>query len=201
FLGNRSSGKMGAALAETAVARGAQVTLVAGPETPVVPGAARVEFETAADLERVLADLARRADVLVMAAAVADFRPRAPVAGKLSRRTAGTEVVLTLEAVPDLLAGLARARRGARPYLVGFAAEDLRAAGGAAPGGGGTRALRAPGDGCRPARERARLAGFGRRGLSRHAGGDLDLGAAPAAVGSDPLPGTAQPGLGIRRGE
>src|SRR5499427_431017 len=89
FLGNRSSGKMGAAMAETAVARGAQVTLVAGPDTPAVPGATRVEFETAADLERVLGDLAPRAEVLVMAAAVADFRPRAPVAGKLSRRTAG----------------------------------------------------------------------------------------------------------------
>jgi phosphopantothenoylcysteine decarboxylase/phosphopantothenate--cysteine ligase len=58
-----------------------------------------------------------------MAAAVADFRPRSPAAGKLSRRTAGSEISLPLEAVPDLLAGLARARRGARPYLVGFAAE------------------------------------------------------------------------------
>jgi len=151
FLGNRSSGKMGAALAETAVARGAQVTLVAGPDTPAVPGATRVEFETAADLERVLGDLAPRAEVLVMAAAVADFRPRAPVAGKLSRRTAGDTdsgtlggfpnppamvrgeqsspaphaFSLTLEAVPDLLAGLARSRRGARPYLVGFAAETV----------------------------------------------------------------------------
>jgi len=125
FLGNRSSGKMGAAMAEAAVARGADVTLVAGPEAPAVPGARRIDFETAADLQRVLADLAPRADVVVMAAAVADFRPPAPVAGKLSRRTAGSEISLTLEAVPDLLAGLARARRGARPYLVGFAAETV----------------------------------------------------------------------------
>jgi len=125
FLGNRSSGKMGAAMAEAAVARGAEVTLVAGPDTPAVPGAGRVDFETAVELERALADLAPRADVVVMAAAVADFRPRAAVPGKLSRRTAGTEVSLTLEAVPDLLAGLARARRGARPYLVGFAAETV----------------------------------------------------------------------------
>ena len=123
FLGNRSSGKMGAALAAAAVARGADVTLVAGPETPAVPGARRIDFETAADLERTLADLAPRADVVVMAAAVADFRPRSPVAGKLSRRTAGSEISLTLEAVPDLLAALARARRGMRPYLIGFAAE------------------------------------------------------------------------------
>src|SRR6185436_1918296 len=125
FLGNRSSGKMGAAMAEAAVARGADVTLVAGPEAPAVPGARRIEFETAADLQRVLADLAPRADVVVMAAAVADFRPPSPVAGKLSRRTAGSEISLTLEAVPDLLAGLARARRGARPYLLGFAAETV----------------------------------------------------------------------------
>jgi len=123
FLGNRSSGKMGAALAEAALARGAEVTLLAGPDTPAVAGARRIDFETAADLERALADVASRADAVVMAAAVADFRPRAPVVGKLSRRTAGTEVSLALEAVPDLLAGLARARRGARPYLVGFAAE------------------------------------------------------------------------------
>jgi phosphopantothenoylcysteine decarboxylase/phosphopantothenate--cysteine ligase len=123
FLGNRSSGKMGAALAAAAVARGGDVTLLAGPETPAVPGARRIDFETAAELERALAAAAPRADVVVMAAAVADFRPRAPVAGKLSRRTAGTEISLTLEAVPDLLAGLARARRGSRPYLVGFAAE------------------------------------------------------------------------------
>jgi len=125
FLGNRSSGKMGAAMAEAAVARGADVTLVAGPEAPAVPGARRIDFETAADLQRVLADLAPRADIVVMAAAVADFRPPSPVAGKLSRRTAGSEIALTLEAVPDLLAGLARARRGARPYLLGFAAETV----------------------------------------------------------------------------
>jgi phosphopantothenoylcysteine decarboxylase/phosphopantothenate--cysteine ligase len=125
FLGNRSSGKMGAAIAAAAIARGAEVTLVAGPETPGVAGARRVDFETAAELERTLGDLAPRADAVVMAAAVADFRPRAPVAGKLSRRSAGSEISLALEAVPDLLAGLARARRGARPYLVGFAAETV----------------------------------------------------------------------------
>ena len=125
FLGNRSSGKMGAAMAEAAVARGAEVTLVAGPDTPAVAGARRVDFETAAELERALGDLAPGADAVVMAAAVADFRPRAPVAGKLSRRSAGSEISLALEAVPDLLAGLARARRGARPYLVGFAAETV----------------------------------------------------------------------------
>jgi phosphopantothenoylcysteine decarboxylase/phosphopantothenate--cysteine ligase len=126
FLGNRSSGKMGAAVAEVAAARGADVTLVAGPGTPAVAGARRVDIETAAELERALADHAAAADVVVMAAAVADFRPRTRVSGKMSRRRPGAgagEVSIALEPVPDLLAGLASARRGGRPYLVGFAAE------------------------------------------------------------------------------
>jgi phosphopantothenoylcysteine decarboxylase/phosphopantothenate--cysteine ligase len=121
FIGNRSSGKMGAALAASAVARGASVTLIAGPGTPAVAGARRVDFETAAELEAVLATEAADADVIVMAAAVADFRPATRARGKLSRRSG--EVTLTLAPVPDLLAGLARGRRDGRPYLVGFAAE------------------------------------------------------------------------------
>ena len=123
FIGNRSSGKMGAALAAAAAARGAEVTLVAGPGTPSVAGAVRrVDIRTAAELELALGELAGAADVVVMAAAVADFRPRAVAPGKLSRRDS-PELALALSAVPDLLAGLAEARRGARPYLVGFAAE------------------------------------------------------------------------------
>ena len=85
--------------------------------------ARRIDFESAADLEQALADLAPKSDVVVMAAAVADFRPPAALPGKMSRRDAGGPVALTLEPVPDLLAGLARGRRGTRPYLVGFAAE------------------------------------------------------------------------------
>jgi phosphopantothenoylcysteine decarboxylase / phosphopantothenate---cysteine ligase len=126
FLGNRSSGKMGVALATSAAGRGAQVTLLAGPGTPAVSAGRldirRVEVETAADLERALAASAPQADVVVMAAAVADFRPRARAPGKLSRR-ASAEITLELTPVPDLLAGLARARRNGRPFLVGFAAE------------------------------------------------------------------------------
>jgi phosphopantothenoylcysteine decarboxylase/phosphopantothenate--cysteine ligase len=121
FIGNRSTGKMGAALAAAAVARGASVTLIAGPGTPAVAGARRVDFETAAELEAALTAEAADADVVVMAAAVADFRPATRSRGKLSRRNG--EVALTLAPVPDLLAGLARARRDGRPYLVGFAAE------------------------------------------------------------------------------
>jgi phosphopantothenoylcysteine decarboxylase / phosphopantothenate---cysteine ligase len=130
FLGNRSSGKMGAALAAAAAARGAAVTLLAGPGTPSFPSGsggegaiARVDVETAADLEAALAAAAPGADALVMAAAVADFRPRARAAGKLSRREAGGALTLELTAVPDLLAGVARARKNGRPFLIGFSAE------------------------------------------------------------------------------
>ena len=127
FIGNRSSGKMGAALAAAAVARGATVTLVAGPGTPAVPGARRVDFETAAELEAALTAAAADADVVVMAAAVADFRPATRAPGKLSRRDG--DLALTLAPVPDLLAGLARGRRDGRPYLIGFAAETGGGAG------------------------------------------------------------------------
>jgi phosphopantothenoylcysteine decarboxylase/phosphopantothenate--cysteine ligase len=129
FLGNRSSGKMGAALAAAAAARGAEVTLLAGPGTPNVQsgggpgGISRIEVETAADLERALALATPDADAVVMAAAVADFRPRVRAAGKLSRRDAGGNLTLELTAVPDLLAGLAQTRKNGRPFLIGFAAE------------------------------------------------------------------------------
>jgi phosphopantothenoylcysteine decarboxylase/phosphopantothenate--cysteine ligase len=123
FIGNRSSGKMGAAIAAAAAARGAHVTLLAGPGTPEVadPGVDRIEFESAAQLQAALGRAVHAADVLVMAAAVADFRPKARRAGKLSRREG--DVAVSLEPVPDLLAGVARARHGSKPYLVGFAAE------------------------------------------------------------------------------
>jgi phosphopantothenoylcysteine decarboxylase/phosphopantothenate--cysteine ligase len=142
FLGNRSSGKMGAALAAAAAARGAQVTLLAGPGTPNVQtgggggSIARIDVETAADLERALASVTPDADAVVMAAAVADFRPRSRAAGKLSRREAGGSLTLELTAVPDLLAGLAQARQNGRPFLIGFAAEL---------GGGATLEARASG--------------------------------------------------------
>ena len=127
FLGNRSSGKMGAALAASAAARGARVTLLAGPGTPAVAGGRlgveRIEIETADDLQRALAAAAPDADVVVMTAAVADFRPKLRAPGKLSRRAGGGDFALDLTPVPDLLAGLARARRGPRPFLIGFAAE------------------------------------------------------------------------------
>ena len=126
FLGNRSSGKMGFAIAAAAAARGAAVTLIAGPGTPGTPAgvAQRLDVATTAEMQKALARHAAEADVVVMAAAVADFRPVAPVTGKLSRRSSGTGPTLALAPNPDLLAGLVEARGDAHlPFLVGFAAE------------------------------------------------------------------------------
>ncbi|MCG5056381.1 MAG: bifunctional phosphopantothenoylcysteine decarboxylase/phosphopantothenate--cysteine ligase CoaBC [Myxococcales bacterium] len=124
FLGNRSSGKMGFALAAVAAARGARVTLVAGPVQLPTPGGveARIDVETALEMHEAVMHASVDVDVVVMTAAVADFRPVAQVRGKLSRR----EGVSTLELTPnpDILADLGRARQGtSKPVLVGFAAE------------------------------------------------------------------------------
>jgi phosphopantothenoylcysteine decarboxylase / phosphopantothenate---cysteine ligase len=125
FLGNRSSGKMGAALAAAAQRRGADVTLLLGPGgvTPPV-GVTVVTVETAAQLQTALSSAAEAADVIIMAAAVADYRPAKPAAHKLKRSQLGAKTELALVANPDLLADLGK-RRGAKktPLLVGFAAE------------------------------------------------------------------------------
>jgi phosphopantothenoylcysteine decarboxylase/phosphopantothenate--cysteine ligase len=119
FLGNRSSGRMGAALADEAAARGARVTTLAA-NVAVRPGAGEVvEVETAADLEREAMARAAGADVILAAAAVADFRPAAYEPAKRPRQGAFD---LALEPTGDILAGLARARRDGQ-VLVGFAAE------------------------------------------------------------------------------
>jgi phosphopantothenoylcysteine decarboxylase / phosphopantothenate---cysteine ligase len=129
FLGNRSSGKMGFALAGAAAALGAEVTLIAGPVSLPTPAGVgrRVEVESALDMQAALEPAAATADAVVMAAAVADFRPAARQPGKLSRRNgdgAATDpLALPLVANPDLLAGLGGKRRGVTPFLVGFAAE------------------------------------------------------------------------------
>jgi phosphopantothenoylcysteine decarboxylase/phosphopantothenate--cysteine ligase len=125
FIGNRSSGKMGAALAAAARRRGAEVTLLLGPSAIAPPvGVTVVAVESAAQLEAALTAAARGADVIIMAAAVADYRPATPAAHKLKRGQLGDETSLALIANPDLLAGLGK-RRGTKktPLLVGFAAE------------------------------------------------------------------------------
>jgi phosphopantothenoylcysteine decarboxylase/phosphopantothenate--cysteine ligase len=131
FLGNRSTGKMGFAVAERAAARGAVVTLVAGPVSlPTPEGVRRVDVRSALDMQRALAEALGpdlgRADALVMTAAVADYRPLEQHDRKV-KRTAD-RMVLELVPNPDLLAeiGAARARLPAgarRPVLCGFAVE------------------------------------------------------------------------------
>jgi phosphopantothenoylcysteine decarboxylase/phosphopantothenate--cysteine ligase len=131
YLGNRSSGKMGFALARAAALRGAEVTLIAGPVSLPTPGGVqqRVDVESTAEMRQALLEASRRADVVVMAAAVADFRPVEPASGKLSRRLQPSETTLALTPNPDLLGELGSTRLpaagggAARPYLVGFAAE------------------------------------------------------------------------------
>jgi len=125
FVGNRSSGKMGVALAAAAQRRGADVTLVLGPSAVPHPvGVDVVAVESAGDMERALADASPGADAVVMAAAVADYRPAEIAAQKLKRSTLGPHTTLELVANPDLLAGLAKRRGNARtPLLIGFAAE------------------------------------------------------------------------------
>jgi len=134
FIGNRSSGKQGYAVASELARRGASVTLVSTAALAAPPGVSVVEVGTAAEMEQAVAARGD-ADVVVMAAAVADFRPKAAAAGvKLKRSDGMPEVVL--EPTPDILAGLA-ARRRPGQLLVGFAAETASAPGAS---GGGTPA-------------------------------------------------------------
>jgi phosphopantothenoylcysteine decarboxylase/phosphopantothenate--cysteine ligase len=126
FIGNRSSGRLGVSLAEEAAREGWTVTLLLGP-TPVQPSDSRVtlhRFRTTADLQALLAEHLAACDVLVMAAAVADYRPKATpqmLAGK-NRRVEGGGMSIELESTPDLLAGCAAARRPGQ-LIVGFALE------------------------------------------------------------------------------
>jgi phosphopantothenoylcysteine decarboxylase/phosphopantothenate--cysteine ligase len=120
FLGNRSTGKMGVAIAEAARARGADVTLVLGPGTvPPPPGVDVVRVETAEQLREAVVGRFDGTDAVVMAAAVADFRPKEVADDKLKKDAGVPE--LMLEPTPDILAELGERRSG--QVLVGFAAE------------------------------------------------------------------------------
>jgi phosphopantothenoylcysteine decarboxylase / phosphopantothenate---cysteine ligase len=125
FLGNRSSGKQGHALADEAAARGAKVTLVTTTRLPGPPGADVVRVETAADMHDAVVSVASTADIVVMAAAVADFRP-VTVSGRKIKKSGGVPEIV-LEPTVDILAGLG-SRKPPGQTLVGFAAEteDLR---------------------------------------------------------------------------
>ena len=119
-IANRSSGKQGYAVAAEAAARGARVTLVSTVNLPAPVGCDIVEVETAAQMQHAMTAAAVDHDVIVMSAAVADFRPRSPAVGKLKKRDGAPEIVL--EPTPDILAGLGAAKRPGQ-VLVGFAAE------------------------------------------------------------------------------
>jgi phosphopantothenoylcysteine decarboxylase/phosphopantothenate--cysteine ligase len=125
FLGNRASGKMGFAIAAAAAARGAEVDLVAGPtQLTTPPGVRRHDVTTAIEMHDAVLRLADTADVVVKAAAVADFRP-VDVSDRKLKKGDGVPTI-RLERNPDILAELGRTRSEAgatRPFLVGFAAE------------------------------------------------------------------------------
>jgi phosphopantothenoylcysteine decarboxylase/phosphopantothenate--cysteine ligase len=122
FVGNSSSGRMGFALAQAARARGAEVMLVAANVSlPTPPGVIRRDLATAAELQEACEQEFPACDVLLMTAAVADFRPAAPRAGKI-KKAGRASLELELESTADVLAGLA-ARRREGQTLVGFAAE------------------------------------------------------------------------------
>ena len=120
FVGNRSSGKQGHALAAEAQARGAHVVLVTTAELEAPAGVEIHRVDTAAEMAEAVLDRSETSDVLVMAAAVADFRPKEPGARKLKKDEGVPELIL--EPTTDVLAELGR-RRTASQTLVGFAAE------------------------------------------------------------------------------
>jgi len=123
FLGNRSSGRQGVALASAALARGADVVLVAAHlEVDPPEGVELVEVQTALELQSAVTEAARTADIVVMTAAVADYRPAETRDAKIKKSEAGETLTLELVANPDILAGLAHDKRDGQ-VLVGFAAE------------------------------------------------------------------------------
>ena len=124
YVGNRSSGKMGWALAEEAARRGAKVTVVAANVSlPRAPGIEYVDVRTAAELAAACRERFPAADVLLMAAAVADYRPAEARADKIKKADAGATLALELEQTEDVLTALAAERRPGQ-LLIGFAAES-----------------------------------------------------------------------------
>ncbi|MFW5738939.1 MAG: bifunctional phosphopantothenoylcysteine decarboxylase/phosphopantothenate--cysteine ligase CoaBC [Myxococcota bacterium] len=129
FISNRSTGRMGVAIARRAAARGAQVTMITGPlELATPPGVKRIDVRSALSmrdaLHDVLGEALEGADALVMAAAVGDYRAATPQDEKIKRT--GDSMTLELVPNPDLLAELGQRRSGSRPVLVGFAVETAQ---------------------------------------------------------------------------
>jgi phosphopantothenoylcysteine decarboxylase/phosphopantothenate--cysteine ligase len=125
FLGNRSSGKQGIALARAAAAAGAEVELIAAHiEVPIPDGIKSSSVETALDLREATLEAAARSDVVIMAAAVADFRPAEVTESKIKKRDDAADPVITLVRNPDILVEVVQQRgAGGTPLIVGFAAE------------------------------------------------------------------------------
>jgi len=123
FIGNRSSGRQGLALALAASARGAEVTLVAAHlEVPIPSSLSVLTVSSAQELADAMAEQSKTADVVIMAAAVADYRPAAVAESKIRKELQGDALELRLVKNPDILQGLAAARRPGQ-IIVGFAAE------------------------------------------------------------------------------
>lgn len=122
FIGNRSSGKMGFALASAAVLRGATVTLVTGPvhlETP--RNVTRIDIESAEQMHKAVLAQAKQTDAIIMAAAVADYAPPTTAQTKIKKETEGNGLTLSLRKTPDILLSLGQKKNG--KVLVGFALE------------------------------------------------------------------------------
>jgi len=123
FIGNRSSGKQGVALAVAAADRGAEVTLIAANLEVDVPATVQVvRVRSTLDLEKAATSAAETADIVIMAAAVADYRPETVADAKIKKDVQGDVLDLRLVKNPDILAGLAAHRRAGQ-VIVGFAAE------------------------------------------------------------------------------
>ena len=123
YIGNRSSGRMGYALAQAAWRRGAEVTLVSGPSSlPAPVGVRLVKVETAEEMHAAVSEHIGEADLTVFAAAVADYRPAEARPEKVKRRVAGKELAVALEANPDIAEATIGARKPSS-VTVGFALE------------------------------------------------------------------------------
>lgn len=121
FISNHSSGKMGFAIARAAAARGAQVTLIAGPVSlPTPPKVTRVDITSALEMEQAVQQRAAQQQIFISCAAVADYRPERIADEKIKKQ--GDEIVLKMVKNPDIVAGVAAMTKN-RPFVVGFAAE------------------------------------------------------------------------------
>jgi len=124
FISNRSSGKMGYAVAQAALDLGAEVRLVTGPTNLEPPFGAQVMcVTTVAEMQEAVEELVPEADALIMAAAPVDYRVECPVARKVKKEEAGEEWLLTLVRNPDIVGGIGSQRPARLKALLGFAAE------------------------------------------------------------------------------